>query len=361
MPQELDRGRRPSDGGIRLEEDVRPEMESAWERGLESLGKHIKEDVPQMTDKEYQRQGMPGHPDPLFSEHWTEQDEAKLQEDLKDSVLGWALTVKAQTKMACLWKVSLRLFGYDPLTLFTLRGNDLEPGVTGTITIQGRDYPSPLWSQNFCKKLARIMTHPLWKGRKPWQFMLFVIKWAVICRTGDRRPLAQADIEVLELARCQIVQGPPDASLPDGIKQHRRIVPAIRRWPTDESNLLNAIADRYASGDDSDSSSPDFYTVTTTDLATIIESLDRGDGRSVVISCEVHFQAMLCILESYTWPSREEVMPLYRSCWLNIERRRGRARTSTEIATAARTKIHTLASRVEPEAEEGEEGRPTIA
>ncbi|KAJ3531563.1 hypothetical protein NM208_g8821 [Fusarium decemcellulare] len=310
----------------RFEKEAFPPLADAW---------RIARDTMQAADEKITKNARPGYLKYLvfgrliriYGRYWTEEDQAKLVRVWSGSVLERALEQRGSihTHMVTVWRISMRIFRQDPLTLFTLGGDDLDMDTRGgeMIKIGGRSYKSPLWTPSFCKNLAMIMTHPLWDGKENWAFMLFALKWAVICRSGDLRPLKHMDVDMLEAAGCHIPPSPTELPASERLKNHRQIMWDQGRWPTPESNLLVTIADKTQPRNHGSPS--DLYSVTTRDLTKIIESLDAMSKRGVVVPCEAHFQAFWGSLEAQAWPGPSDIPSLYKRCWFEIERNRGRA------------------------------------
>ncbi|KAF4460170.1 hypothetical protein FALBO_13055 [Fusarium albosuccineum] len=267
----------------RFEKEAFPLLADAW---------RIARDTMQAADEKITKNARPGYlkylvfgrRGPSSGTYWTDEDQAKLWGVWSGSVLEHALEQSGSihTHMITVWNISMRIFRHDPLTLFTLGGDDLDMDTRGgeMIKIGGRSYKNPLWTPAFCNNLAMIMTHPLWDGKENWAFMLFALKWAVICRTGDLRPLKHMDVDILEAAGCHIPPSPTDLPASERLKSHRQIMWDQGRWPTPESNLLVTIADKTKPRHHDPPS--DLYAVTTRDLTTIIESLDTMGKRGVI-------------------------------------------------------------------------------
>ncbi|KAF4989649.1 hypothetical protein FDECE_14641 [Fusarium decemcellulare] len=322
-----------------------------FRESVAAVQKHVDENVPPVTEQEYLQRHMPGHPNPLFDEHWTLQDEAKIEASWDSTVLEQAISRpwSAFPEMRTLWKVSLRRFRKDPLTLFTLQDDDFcfDAECNGMIKLSGRYYTSPIWSKPFCGKLSMIMTHPLWAGRNNWAFMLVVIKWAVICRTDDRHPLKQVDKDVLKWAGCDFASDLPTKPFADHHDDNRKALVEQGGWSTPESDLLAAIATKATATGRDPATTAGSYCVSIQDLTTIIKGLDSINTRGVTVSCEVHFQAFLHSRGGHEWPAGDDLKSLYKSCWFNIERgrarrRRGQQMESDDISTTSSTPIEAL-------------------
>ncbi|KAI8714817.1 hypothetical protein NCS52_01202500 [Fusarium sp. LHS14.1] len=170
-----------------------------------------------------------------------------------------------------------------------------------------------------------LMAHPMWKGKKPHAFMLFAIKWVVICRTDDRHPLPQPDIGLLKWIGTSL---DPDANdKPFGIRhqEHQHNIREQGGWSSPEADLLSAIWRMTGSSARLTRPASDPYVVSTSDLTILIDALDNFGQGGIKISCEVHYQMFQGTQTGPVYSSGiAELRTLYRNCWLNVQRAKAR-------------------------------------
>ncbi|RSL86889.1 hypothetical protein CDV31_016338 [Fusarium ambrosium] len=228
-------------------------------------------------------------------------------------------------ELCTLFDTSLRLFRTDPLTLFSIQNLEFDNQGSALINQDGVSASSPVWSSDFSRKLSVIMPHPMWKGTKPYSFMLFAIKWVVICRTDDRHPLPQSDIDLLRWA--DIILDPSANNKPFGIRhqEHQRDILKRGGWQTPEAELLFAIWRMTGASSRLARVATDPHLVSAADLTILTDALNSLGQGGMIISCETHYQIFLGARAGPVYPSGiAELKTLYRNCWLSVQRVKGR-------------------------------------
>ncbi|KAM0282987.1 hypothetical protein ACHAO9_009901 [Fusarium lateritium] len=329
-----------------------------------------------MTKEIYEAPGKPGYPGPSpeFDGLWRDDDEAKLIQTYYSGTPLEHLTSDSNTNntimncSALVFRASLHFFKMDPLTLFTKGLNDIVivTDTKSSTMIDGHLYTSPFWSAPFCEKLSRIIFHPLWCGPAPWTFMLFAIKWAVICRTDDRRPIHQMDINLLKEYFCNMDQDPALSHAAIHAEEQRKMV-ARGGISTPQAELLSEIAE-FTIPFRQDTSGR-FYKVATQDLTAVIHGLDSLRG-AFNHDCEFYFQAFSEAHNRLLYPSGKEMPVLYKNCYLSVERKKsldfkryGNNMTDFEskrlqLPSKPPRKIESALERAEPELVEDTPPRP---
>ncbi|KAF5704774.1 hypothetical protein FGLOB1_8427 [Fusarium globosum] len=197
-----------------------------------------------------------------------------------------------------MFKISLHIFGVDPVTLWTL--NDDEFKVTGNkfgfvLNVGNVPYPNPIWSP----------FHAI-RGKMGNQMS-----------TDDRQPLSEDDAKLLRLIGCPITprqEEPLKRTLERLLKRRYNAGETI----TTEPDLLRCIVDNTEAHLANPTSR--YYHVTTDDLDAVIMGLDES---KTWMSCEAHYALYQNSSgTTHTYPSSIEVAELYRNAFLNIERRR---------------------------------------
>lgn len=286
-------------------------------------------DVQYPTKETYEAPGQHGCPNPTYNEDWSHADENLfLSQYWRGTMYETAITRQFGTssdtqRLVAMFKISLHIFGVDPMTFWTL--NDDEFKVTGNkfgfVLIVGNakvKYHSPIWSRSFFDSLSKLMTHPIWARRKDGhEFMLFAVKWAIMCRTDDRRPLSEGDAKLLGFIGCPIAPR-PEVPLKRTLERLLKRRYNAGETITTEADLLRCIADNTEAHLANPRSR--YYRVTTDDLDAVIKGLDES---KTWMSCEAHYELyQKSRSTTHTYPSSTEVAELYRKVFLIIERRR---------------------------------------
>ncbi|RTE72640.1 hypothetical protein BHE90_012950 [Fusarium euwallaceae] len=276
----------------------------------------------------YESPGHPGCYNPIFDDIWTASDELNLRSRECDLVLMNVmdyLNADDTQDLCILFDTSLRLFRTDPLTLFSIQNLEFDNQGPATIDQDGVSASSPAWSSDFSRKLSVIMAHPMWKGTKAYSFMLFAIKWVVICRTDDRHPLPQSDIDLLRCADIILDLSANDK--PFGIRhqEHQRDILKRGGWSTPEAELLSAIWRMTGASARLARVATDPYLVSAADLTILTDALDSLGQGGMVISCETHYQIFLGARTGPVYPSGiAELKTLYTNCWFSVQRAKAR-------------------------------------
>ncbi|KAF5578111.1 hypothetical protein FPANT_10135 [Fusarium pseudoanthophilum] len=307
----------------RYEAKYLPVLQRYWRKAAAKPQDDVFESL---TKETYEAEEGPGCPNPTYSQDWSHADEETfLNEYWRGTVYEAAIKWRTRTNqdaqnLVTMFKISFHVFGIDPLTLWTL--NEDEFDVKGSrhgaeLKVGDVTYPNPIWSDSFCGKLSQIMTHPIWTKRvERHVFMLFAVKWAIMCRTGDRRPLSEGDTKLLGFIGCPITPRPEEPL--------KRTLGRLL-WQrcnagetcTPEADLLRCIADNTEARQTEPTSR--YYSVTLDDLDAVIMGLDESE---MGVSCEIHYGLYQNRKTTRTYPSRPEVAELYRNAFLNIERGR---------------------------------------
>ncbi|EEU44926.1 uncharacterized protein NECHADRAFT_85157 [Fusarium vanettenii 77-13-4] len=301
------------------------ELNKDWHRSMRDAEVYYSKDRRGTSKDWYERPGRPGCSIPIFDDIWTASDELNLGSQGCGLALMNALenlNANDGQALCTLFDNCLRLFRADPLTLFSIQNLEFDNPQIDHDEVQAT---TPLWSSDFCRKLSVLMAHPMWKGKKPHSFMLFAIKWVVICRTDDRHPPPQSDIELLKWVGTSL---DPDANdKPFGIhhQEHQHNIREQGGWSSPEADLLSAIWRMTGSSARLTRAASDPYVVSTADLTVLIDALDGLGQGGMKIRCEVHYQVFQGTHIGPVYPSGiAELKTLYRNCWLNVQRAKAR-------------------------------------
>ncbi|KAJ4201323.1 hypothetical protein NW767_006973 [Fusarium falciforme] len=239
-------------------------------------------------------------------------NKSMLKEELEE-------TASDRPKLLLLWKLSFRLHRKDPLYLFNFYANDIdfndEP--SGDLLRDNAEWNrNHLLSEDFCDKLLRIMAHPM---SKDLSFMLFLLKWAVICRTDDRRGLKETDIEMLDSLQCYI--DPSLHSEPLGVRHEDFQQEMWERggWPAVEAELLSMIWQKTTPSEIGhvllDGVS---YQVTASDFDTVIEALGATVG-GVKLDYSIDFEAIAQLTAEDHPVGPEEFKAAFKQAWKVVD------------------------------------------
>ncbi|KAF7550737.1 hypothetical protein G7Z17_g5522 [Cylindrodendrum hubeiense] len=326
-----------SDGG---QVPVEPPMSQAQKMAIKAISdmwstyaSNVKRGLrnrPHTSSEDFFGNGGCGSPDPTqFAEFWGADDESRLMEEWNHSLMKHCIGMIGDNhwELKTLWKISIRLFGIDPLQVMEIP-HDLEVSTSDndTVKFNGQDLNNPIWSKGFCFKLGRIMCHPFWRGRQAQVMMTFVIQYAVKCRQDDRRiPHSRNPTS------CKILDQLFSQEIPSGMSIHQwhvhlrkqedlelkaRVAPCI------ESDLLFHLGTAIVP--DARRNLQDPSVVTTLDLTRVITALEtlHTDGLPINMPTEGAYQLLVEARGTRSMPvGVEELQRAYSNCWLNQRRR----------------------------------------
>ncbi|EEU44534.1 uncharacterized protein NECHADRAFT_85182 [Fusarium vanettenii 77-13-4] len=228
-------------------------------------------------------------------------------------------TANDRPKLLLLWKLSFRLYRKDPLYLFNFYANDIDfnddPG-EDFLRDNAKWNRNHLLSEDFCDKLIRIMAHPM---SKDLSFMLFLLKWAVICRTDDRRGLKETDIQMLDSFQCHIDPSLHSESLGVRHEDFQQEMWERGGWPTVEAELLSMIWQKTTPSEIGHvllDGVP--YQVTASDLDTIIEALGATVG-GVKLDYGIDFEAIAQLTAEDHPVGPEELKAVFKQAWKVVD------------------------------------------
>ncbi|RSL52681.1 hypothetical protein CEP54_010805 [Fusarium duplospermum] len=311
-----------------LERSAWKQLNKDWHRSMREAEVYYNKDQRGASKDWYESPGHPGCYNPIFDDTWTTSDEFNLRSRECGFVSINALDhldADNTQELCTLFDTSLRLFQTDPLTIFSIQNLEFDKQGSVLVIQDGVSASSPVWPSDFSRKLSVIMAHPMWKGTKPYSFMLFAIKWVVICRTDDRHPFPQSDIDMLRYA--YIILDPSARDKPFGIRhqEHQRDILKRGGWQTPEAELLSAIWRMTGASSRLTHAATDPYLVSAADLTILTDALDSLGQGGMMISCETHYQIFLGAQTGPAYPSGiAELKTLYTNCWFSVQRVKAR-------------------------------------
>ncbi|KAJ4256740.1 hypothetical protein NW762_008836 [Fusarium torreyae] len=115
-------------------------IERNWDEAVQREKARLESELPIITKAMYEASDKPGCPSPTYDVTWYQQDEELLVQRYWTATpleSGISDLVSGNTALNELFRLSLRIFGVDPITLFTMGTDDFEFGsdTTSTITI----------------------------------------------------------------------------------------------------------------------------------------------------------------------------------------------------------------------------------
>ncbi|KAK7398434.1 hypothetical protein QQX98_012185 [Neonectria punicea] len=231
-------------------------MRKILEDGVERAKQWLEKSRPQVTREEFLAPGQPGCPDPVFDEHWSQEDENRLQKRWNESVnknvyqqMAREPCIKAvvdnlsdsDRSLRSLWRTCIRMMRIDPFSLLTW---ELRVADRTEMDLDGEMVPGPMWSAEVCDLLSLLIAHPFFSCALPDEKLRFYLKWARICRTDDRHPLKSKDFTPCPIVR-RLIRTPRPGKQP-WRKVHETF--RLAYWEkyggyTVESDVLHAIAE----------------------------------------------------------------------------------------------------------------------
>ncbi|KAM5357948.1 hypothetical protein ACJZ2D_015743 [Fusarium nematophilum] len=243
-------------------------------RGRQARTRHhaasVDEDDPNVrgvTKEAYESAGRAGCPDPIFDDLWDEEDESALRAIWDRSAVAVALS-QAHPQITTVFKVSLRLFKCDPLTLFASNG---------------------------CN---------------------------IVFDKSENFDIKAGELELLERVGCSLGPDEPGKSFSERHEDYQR-----SRWrqgdrATQEAGLFRSIsAQTKVLPPAAAPVEGDPYRVTSGDLLTVIKGLgDLEMHGGLSLDCEVYFQLFQASRSQTGYPAAEDIKALYKNCWLSVQR-----------------------------------------
>ncbi|GKU17711.1 unnamed protein product [Fusarium langsethiae] len=186
----------------------------------------------------------------------------------------------------------------------------------------GETKRNPLWTHDFCRKLTRIMAHPLFANGSDHRFIPIFIRWAVICRADDGHGFTETEQELLGDAYSGDLR-PSDRpeSMVERFRRYQQGRKDGDRIVSRHAQLMSRIAD--ISKTIKKESIGSFAPVKTRDLTVIIEALDTLERYTADTTCETYFLVYSASKGSGVYPvGLFELFEAYKTSWINLERRR---------------------------------------
>ncbi|CAG7557958.1 unnamed protein product [Fusarium equiseti] len=240
---------------------------------------------------------------------------------------------RAETFLS-VWRLSLRLFGVDPLTLVSLYQDvEFDNSASDEFEHLGEFKRNPLWTIDFCKRLERIMVHPLFSDGNAFRFISIIIRWAVICRAGDGNGFTDMQHRLLDDFHCgdlRPANGPQ--AVVERFLEHQRKRKDDGLVISRQAKLMSLVAGIAKTTQESSGS--DITPVKTRDLSIIVKALDTLENGTLTTSCEMYHLIYSTCQEPRGYPmGMDGLLEAYRTSWIKLQRRKtsDRNRADTNI------------------------------
>ncbi|KAL4722948.1 hypothetical protein ACLX1H_010188 [Fusarium chlamydosporum] len=238
------------------------------------------------------------------------------------------------------WKLSLQLFGIDPLSFVSMyRNMEFDNSASDCFEYRGEMKRNPLWTEHFCSKLKRIMVHPFFIKDNGYRFIPIVIRWAVVCRVDDGHGFTEEEQRFLDHHHCGDLR--PSVS-PDSMVE--RFLDYQRKFKggglgmSRLAELMSRIADYSGTVESRPLAS--IASIKTRDLAVVIKALDNLDCHTANIPCETHFLVYSDSRKARGYPvGVGELLDAYKRSWINLQRRGYSGYTEVSNAGAVHDRV----------------------
>ncbi|KAH7191905.1 uncharacterized protein B0J16DRAFT_393992 [Fusarium flagelliforme] len=232
------------------------------------------------------------------------------------------------------WRLSLRLFGVDPLTLVSLYQDvEFDNSASDSFEHLGVFKQNPLWTIAFCKRLERIMVHPLFSDENAFRFIPVIIRWTVICRAGDGHGFTDKQHRLLDDFHCGNLR-PANGlqALVQRFLEHQRRRKDDGLVISRQAKLMSLVAGLAKTAGESPET--DITRVKTRDLSIIVKGLDALENGTMTTSCEMYHLIYSTCQEPRGYPvGMDGLLEAYKISWIKLQRRKtsNRSREDTNI------------------------------
>lgn len=220
------------------------------------------------------------------------------------------------------WKLSLQLFGIDPLSLVSMyRNMEFDNSASDCFEYRGEMKRNPLWTEHFRSKLKRIMVHPFFNKDNGYRFIPIVIRWAVVCRVDDGQGFTEEEQRFLDHHHCGDLRPSvsPD-SMVERFLDYQRKSKGGGLGMSRLAELMSHIADY--SGIVESRPLVSIASIKIRDLTVVVKALDNLDCDTANIPCETHFLVYSDSKKARGYPvGVRELLDAYKRSWITLQRR----------------------------------------
>ncbi|KAM0403364.1 hypothetical protein HYE67_004112 [Fusarium culmorum] len=308
----------------KYESKVISEQRQAYRKGVRHMTQLIREKGPTTKRSTESRRQLSSSPAPRRTGVWNQAKEDQLNDLWEHSLEKAAMEhyFKGTHSLLAAWKMSLQLFGIDPPALISMyRHMEFENSTNECFDHHGEMKRNPLWSHEFCRKLTRIMAHPLFTNENDHRFIPILIRWAVICRVDDGHGFTEMEQRLLDDVCVNFRQPEIQESIVKRFQSYQQKRKDDGRIVSRHAQLMSRIVDysKTIKRESADSFAP----VNTRDLTVIIEALDSLDRYTANMTCETYFLVHSASKRPGGYPvGLPDLSDAYKISWINLQRRR---------------------------------------
>ncbi|UZP41820.1 hypothetical protein NXS19_009636 [Fusarium pseudograminearum] len=308
----------------KYESKVISEQRQAYRKGVRHMTQLIREKGPTTKRSLESRRQVSSSPAPRRTGVWNQAKEDQLNDLWEHSLDRAAMKhySKGAHSLLTAWKMSLQLFGIDPPALISMyRHMEFENSTNECFDHHGQMKRNPLWSHEFCRKLTRIMAHPLFTNENDHRFIPILIRWAVICRVDDGHGFTELEQQLLDDVCVNFLPSDIQESLVKRFENYQQKRKDDGRIVSRHAQLMSRIVDysKTMKRESADSFAP----VKTRDLTVIIEALDSLDRYTANMTCETYFLVYSASKRPGDYPvGLPGLSDAYKISWINLQRRR---------------------------------------
>ncbi|RBR23082.1 uncharacterized protein FIESC28_04077 [Fusarium coffeatum] len=232
------------------------------------------------------------------------------------------------------WRLSLRLFGVDPLTLVSLHQDvKFDNSASDPFEHLGETKRNPLWTIDFCKRLELIMVHPLFSDENAFRFIPIIIRWAVICRADDGQGFTDKQHRLLDDFHCGDLRPANGLGVVvERFLEHQRMRKDDGLVVSRQAKLMCLVAGLAKTTEEP--SETDVTRVKTRDLSIIVKALDTLENGTMTTSCEMYHLIYSTCQDPRGYPTgMVGLLEAYKMSWIKLQRRKtsDRIRSDTDI------------------------------
>ncbi|KAL6913760.1 hypothetical protein FSST1_011520 [Fusarium sambucinum] len=299
------------------------EQRQAYRQGVQHMTRLIQENGP-IADRFIESQHQSSSPARRRTAVWNQAKEDDLNNCWEQSLERVAIEryFEGAHNLLAAWKMSLELFGINPLALISMyRRINFDNTASDCFKHHGEMKQNPLWTRDFCRKLTRIMVHPLFANDKDHRFIPIFIRWAVICRVDDGRGFTEMEKQLLDDVHCGSF-GPSDRqeSMVERFQTYQQKRKDDNRIVSRHAQLMYRIVElsRIIKRESLESFAP----VKTRDLTVIVDALNSLERYTTNTTCETYFLVYSASKKTPVHPrGLHELVGAYKTSWINLQRR----------------------------------------
>ncbi|KAG8669447.1 hypothetical protein FPOAC2_08777 [Fusarium poae] len=299
------------------------EQRQAYRQGVQHMTQLIQERGPS-TDRSIGSKQHFSSPARRRTTVWNQAKEDDLNNRWERSLERAAIERYSEGAHSLLatWNMSLHLFGINPLALISMyRHTTFDNTASDCFEHHGEIKQNPLWTRDFCRKLTRIMVHPLFVNDNDHRFIPIFIRWAVICRADDGHGFTEMEQQLLDDVHCGSFR-PSDSkeSMVERFQDYQQKRKDDDRIISRHAQLMFRIVEH--SKTIKRESLESFAPVKIRDLTVIVDALDSLERYTTNTTCETYFLVYSACEKPPVQPKGlHELLEAYKTSWISLQRR----------------------------------------